>query len=499
MPSSWPCRAPLLIAAVLIGVITGFNLVRLVRACAPRNPWESLEIVEAWRSVRGMPVYELGPEGHATHMYGAFVPWVQGKLFRAIGPNNVSGRVLSLVSALATVTLLAVGLRGERSAWYSAIAWAAVLGVNHRSGQYFAENRPDMIALWFAAAAVILLAAGMERTRLWLVVLGSASLVAGFFFKQMVAIFSVVPWVALILRWRKPRASEVLLALFPLAATAGTVLALEYQSPIVYHYMIEVPGAYAINWPRATKFLWELLLDSPLFLLLFAEWLFDDQGSLRQDPRVRWLMAVLAVAIPFCAVAHAKVGGWPNSLLPALLAMMAFCILRLPRLLTRLGDSVSPLPARLAFGSFLAVLLLMTTFPHLTYANGLLVPRSPWDQEYWKAVALARGLPGTVICPEDPTIPLHAKQYVGQNFFSEKDAHPLGGRWPDAIPERILAECRAADYVIDVINYWGENIDDNFLEDLGFEPAKGVALDPACYKVWRRAATERSLEYGNGG
>ena len=66
---------------------------------------------------------------------------------------------------------------------------------------------------------------------------------------------------------------------------------------------------------------------------------------------------MLAVAVPFSAVSHAKIGGWPNSLLPALLAMMAFCVLRLPRLLTRLEDPVSPLSSRLVFGSFLALLL----------------------------------------------------------------------------------------------------------------------------------------------
>ncbi len=496
--STWLCRAPLLIAALLIGLISGFNLFRLVCASAPRNPWESIEIVEAWRSARGMPVYDLSTHGHATHMYGAFVPWVQGELFRWIGSNNVSGRVLTLVSALATVTLLAVGLRGERSTSYLAIAWAAILGVNHRSGQYFAENRPDMTALMFATAALLLFAFGQERRRTLLVVLGSTCLVVGFFFKQSVAVFAAVPLVALILRWRRPRPSEIVLASVPLAFVVGTILGLKLLNPAIYHYMIEVPGGYSINWPRATKFLWELLLDSPLFLVVLAEWLLVDDGSPRKDPRVLWILAVLAVAVPFSAVSHAKVGGWPNSLLPALLAMMTFCILRLPRLLTRLDDPVSPLSSRLIFGSFLALLLVMTTFPHLTYANNLIVSAAPWDQAYWKAVELVRELPGTVVCPEDPTIPLHAKQYAGQNFFSEKDAHPRNGRWPDEIPERSLAEIRRADYVVDVINYWGENIDEKLLENLGFAPTEDVVVDPGCYKIWRRK-TSRVFKDEKGG
>jgi hypothetical protein len=486
MRSTWLGRVPVLIAAALIALITGFNLIRLVCADAPRNPWESTEILEAWRSAQGMPVYELVPEGHATHMYGALVPWMQGELFRWVGPNNVSGRLLSLVSALVTVTFLAIALRGKRSLWYLAIAWAAILGVNHRSGQYFAENRPDMLALMFATAAVICLAAGEKRRRALLVLAGSLCLLVGFFCKQTVTIIAVVPLAVLIMRCKRPTRADIFLASFPLALIVGVILGLKYVSPTVYHYMIEVPGAYSINWPRAAKYFWELLLDSPLFLLLFAEWLFFDGGSVRNDPRMLWLMAVLAVAIPSSAVSHAKVGGWPNCLLPALLAMMAFCILRLPRLLDRLENSKLPVPSRLGLGSFLGLLLLMTTFPHLTYANGLLVPRSRWNQEYWKTVALARRLPGTVVCPEDPTIPLHAKQYAGQNFFSEQDAHPRNGRWPDQVPRRVLDECRGADYVVDVANYWGENIDDSLLEGIGFEPAPGIALNPTCYKIWRR-------------
>ena len=104
-----------------------------------------------------MPVYEPPDGGHSTHVYGALVPWIQGEIFRWTAPNNVSGRVLTLVSALAAVTLLAVTMRGDPSRWYFAIAWAAILGVNHRSGQYFAENRPDMTAILFATAGVLLL------------------------------------------------------------------------------------------------------------------------------------------------------------------------------------------------------------------------------------------------------------------------------------------------------------------------------------------------------
>ena len=50
----------------------------------------------------------------------------------------------------------------------------------------------------------------------------------------------------------------------------------------------------------------------------------------KRDPRTQWLLATLALTIPFAAVSHAKVGGWPNSLLPALLAMTGFVCFGFP-------------------------------------------------------------------------------------------------------------------------------------------------------------------------
>jgi hypothetical protein len=513
----WLCRAPLLAAAAVICLLTGFSLFRLMTAAAPRNPWEAIEIVEAWRSLQGMPVYELSSEGHATHMYGALVPWLQGELFRWIGPNNVSGRALSLVTALLTVTVLALSMNPGRLPWYLAIGWAAILGVNHRSGHYFAENRPDMPALLFATLAMVFFWRGRDgevpsgpasalgthggspsrhyspwSARGLYCVLGSACLVVGFFVKQTVMVFSAVPMVVLLLKWRRPRRSEAIFAVLPLAVSAGTILLLKALNPTVYHYMVEVPGGYSINWPRVIKFLWEVLLDSPLFLFLLGEWIVYGDETEREDSRMPWLLAVLAVTIPFSALSHAKVGGWPNSMLPALLAMTAFCALRLPRLLKRLENLSSPLRSRLAYATFLALLLLMTTFPHLTVANGPWVTISPWDHEYWKVVAIARTLPGKVVCPEDPSIPLHAKHYAGQNIFSEKDARPSNGAWPTATPATVLAELRTAEFVVDVTNYWGENVDEILLEEMGFERESGFSLDAECYRIWRRTRVDRA-------
>ncbi len=334
---------------------------------------------------------------------------------------------------------------------------------------------------------MILLGLGMERRRWPLVVLGTACVVLGFFFKQTVSIFSAVPLVALFMRMRRPARSELVMAGIPLVVMASVIITLRYFSPAVNHYMIVVQRGYAINWPRAAKFFWELLLDSPLFLVLLLELVFFGEGLKRSNPRVRWLLAAILITVPFSVVSFAKVGGWPNSLLPALFPMMAFCVLRLPGMVKRIEDRSRSAPERLALGSFLALLLLMTIYPHLTYEKGLFAPRSRWDKDYHAALVVARELGGTVVCPEDPTIPFYGNGYVGLNLFSEKDARSDHGNWPHQMPVPVLEEMRKADFIVDIREYWGENVDDALLESLGFETIDVETIDPDCYRIWRKA------------
>jgi hypothetical protein len=485
-PTAWTCRAPLLIAATLVFLVTAFNLVRLINAAAPRNPWEAAQVVEAWRSLRGMPVYELAPDGHSTQVYGALVPWVQGEIFRWVGPNNVSGRFLTLASALAVVALIVATMSGERSIWYVLVAAAVIIGANNRTNQYFAENRPDMTAMMFATAGILLIGLGQERRRGILVGLGTACLVVGFFFKQTVFIFAAVPLVALVVRRRWPARSELFYAMLPLSVSCGMILALKIFSPTVYHYMITVNRVIGLDLLRSARCIWDLLIDSPLFLVLLADCIVFDPRSLERDPRVRWLFAVMAITIPFSAIAAGKIGGASNSLLPALLPMTAFCVLRLPRLLGSLQTFNSPLPIRLAQGAVIALLILMSTFPHMTRSTGLIQAVNPWDREYKEAIRLVESLPGTVICPEDPTIPVYAKNYAGQNIFSEYDAHLVNGDWPKVPPAMFVAKCRAADYVVDIKEYCQDLLTDDLLQSLGFEPAPEMAADLLCYRIWRR-------------
>ncbi len=430
------------------------------------------------------------PDGHATHFYGALAPWFQGEVFRWFGPSNVAGRILTLLSALGAVTVIAVCTRTKGATSTTIVVWAALLGFNHRSFQYYCENRPDMTALFLGSTAIVMLYRGMERSRAWWVMLGTACLILSFFFKQTTLVFASVPAIVLALRYRWPSRKDVVLVLVPLAAAVAVVLWLKLFCPAVYHYMIEVPGSYRINLGRAANHIRVFLLESPLFLILLGEWLAVEGGSTRKDARMAWVLAVLIVALPSGAMAHAKIGGTSNSLLPPLLAMMAFCGLRMPGALAWLERRSSTARGRLALGSFAAAMLLLTIFPR----SYLIAERPAWESSYNEAVAAVSKLPGKVVCPEDPTIPLFARSYPGRGLFSEMDAHAENGRWPEEMPRGVVDELRTADYVVEVKDYWNGHLDLEVLKRLGFVPDVGLFPSVSHYRFWRRATTS-----GTGG
>ncbi len=223
---------------------------------------------------------------------------------------------------------------------------------------------------------------------------------------------------------------------------------------------------------------------------MLAEWIVLEKQSLSKNPRILWLFGTLVVAIPYSALTAGKVGGSPNSLLPALLPMAAFCALRLPRILKRVEHSASPAHRRVILGAFVSLLMLMTAFPHMTRTYNPLAAPPYWDKEYSRAISLARQLPGTVVCPEDPTIPFYARGYIGYNVYSENDTHLVNGVWPDLPTPAVLAEIRSADYVLDHCNF--PEVGESLFLELGLEPVKDSPLDPKCYRLWRRK-TERAV------
>jgi hypothetical protein len=121
--------------------------------------------------------------------------------------------------------------------------------------------------------------------------------------------FAVVPALALACDRRLSWRQWAVPALVPIAAMAAIGVGLRFGWPTAYHYMIWVPGQYRVAPLNALKMAKELLQGAPLFLVALGEWLLADDGPPREDRRVTWLLATLAVAVPASIAAAPRRAG----------------------------------------------------------------------------------------------------------------------------------------------------------------------------------------------
>jgi hypothetical protein len=485
LPMSVLPLLPIFAAVTWIVVINAVAMVFLLLRTNPRNPWEAGQTVEAWRTCVGLPVYEDPVSGHATQMYGALMPHLLGIVLRVTGPNNYAGRILTLTAAGLLITLLTVVLARRTSPLTLLVAVALFFGINYRVLLSFIVNGPDVIAALLSGVSLVLMAFGHLRQYWSVFVAGVACLVLAYFVKQPSAMFAVVPALVLFSDGQLAFWKKCLFGFLPVGAMALTLCLLKVLAPAVYHYMIWVPAQYHVSFGWAFFDVIDLLVGLPLFLLAVGDWLIEGAPWFSKDRRLPWVVMAGLVAVPASSLAALKVGGAPNSLMPALFALAAFSVLRLPRLLQRMVTGLQAPYGPLVGGLFIGLSLLVTAFPQPALSTAVLTRSFPGQNDYGRTIEVVAKLEGIVVCPEDPTIPLYAKGYVGRNVYLEYDAHPAGGRWPRSTPEGVLSELRQADYVVDVGQAWSryDLVSEANLRALGFEPAVGVA-DLGVYKVW---------------
>jgi hypothetical protein len=262
----------------------------------------------------------------------------------------------------------------------------------------------------------------------------------------------------------------------------ATIVTLAAAAPHVYYYMVHVPSQYGIRYLSLLTGPAELLLWFPLFLALAAHAVWSSERPTMPGPLMLWTVAALVVLLPASALAFAKVGGTLNSFLPAMFAMVFFCALQLRDIVPALGDRGRPVTGRVGTGLVLAALIAlpsMRLYHNLGYFT--------YFDDYPRVIALAHGLPaGRVLAPEDPTITLFARGTVSRNIYLEYDNAPAEDarprRTPKELPPYVAAEIGAADYVVDVKDWWSDLLEPRQLERLGFEPV----TDLPHYTIWRR-------------
>jgi hypothetical protein len=179
-----------------------------------------------------------------------------------------------------------------------------------------------------------------------------------------------------------------------------------------------------------------------------------------------------------------KGGGWWNSLLPFFISAAGFVTLQLPRAFAVLDNPALSIWRRAMVSAVLSAMLVSFAIRHpgdlLSAFRGAIVVQG--DARYAQVIALVRQLPGRVLCPEDPTIPLLARGEITRSAFFEMDV----ARWPTRLHAYVDEEIADARYVIQVKGPLRHLLSDEWLNRLGFSPVHEARLEGSVYRLWQK-------------
>jgi hypothetical protein len=210
----------------------------------------------------------------------------------------------------------------------------------------------------------------------------------------------------------------------------------------------------------------------------------DDRQCELIDAKMRWLIAALVVGCGAGMLAYAKRGGSYNSLLLGFIPMAALCATMIDPMLRRLTDPSTSAMPRIIGGWAIGLFIAISTFG---------VPNSDlWNFEgahggpdYATVVQTVRNLKGNVICPDDPTILMAAKNEVCRNLEAELDATNRPGKLPPGLFEDVAE----ADWLIRVHGHYDGWYTPEMMTDLGFERIANKEAGPGfrrIYSLWKR-------------
>jgi hypothetical protein len=425
-------------------------------------------------------------EGHATHLYGPLSTYNLAFWFSLFGPSNYLPRIVSFIAALLLVTTLVVVFVPHRGFVYWAVTACLFYVLNGRSGNYFVSTRPDVVALLFAVISLIVLYKGQLHSDLKLTLIGSLLLLVACFFKQTMMMASAIPLVSIFIDLSGWSKRKLFLSLLPfiVAFTAFFVL-LPLIFPEVYHYTVWAPSQYGILVGNVVLAIWIIMMGALLFLVLLFLWIRSDDAV---NSKEKWVIAALLVCVPAAAVTAGKPGATNNSLLPAFLAISAFCAMKFPLLLDQVFDNERSVATRIAVSLVFPFLLFLYAFPVPTTTRYHITGARPYLKEYINTQRVISDLSGNVICPEDPTLPLFSGAGIGRSFVLEYDAV----QWPEKMPNYLRTYLMDADYVVNRGPWpWGlDLLRDEHLIQLGFEKTSDLDSENGLYTIWLKQEIE---------
>lgn len=451
---------PLQVALLWVLFETLVSIASRIALKNPLSPWEGGLLVEGVRALQGLPVYESAEKGHATSMYGPLMPYALAGAYRLFGVDIVVGRVLNLASMLILVFVSALVL-SKRRPWALCAGLILLAGAQNRAQAFSVETRPDMIAFMCGGLGLMLCFQGYRTRSLGIYAVGTLSVVLGFLFKQTAAMLALVPLLAIATERRGSRDRRLAWAIAPAAAVLACVGLIYALWPDVFHYVIWLPRQYSVRADLYLPYLFGMIASCVLFVFAFLDWLLQGGEGYDNDGG-RWMLCTLAVVPPISALAVAKVGGAANSVYPALLVMLGFCLHRHEAIAARLRGlgSAKRLGASLCLG---AMVLASTVRIDYIYWQGLYVRKAPppfvsrfgrlrmgGGDDYLRTIEFLRHLPGRIVSLDDPTIPYFAKGTLGRSMAFEMDNMPVDGKYRATVPDHVAAELEDADWVVSV-------------------------------------------------
>jgi hypothetical protein len=478
---------PVIGASVLIAAFSVTPSVVRTFQVYPRDPWESIVVADAYRVSVGLPVYTDPEIGHSTHIYGPLIIYTVGQIFRLTGVNFVVGHLVPLVATIWIIAALAV-IYFRRLPWMFAIAGVAMLmSLNLRLYAFFTQIKSDMPALGFALLALILIFQAMERRRWACYPLALISFCVAYLFKQTAAMFTLVPLVSLLVRQRGSIRDWLAVATPP-AAIMALIIAIAVIAPNVHYHMIDAVS----RWPLR----FETLAISPLRFLSYFNMLpvalcmmiLIRPGISLDDPKLRWLISACVGSLPGSFLAYCKLGGGPNSFLPALLPLIVLSIVGIAAAWeTTAANLISP--ARTHAFAWLMALVMMWSAAIETSKQSLdaLFVEGHGDGHYPQVVQYVRKLKGRVVCPDDPTIPILALGQTGRSSWAENDT-AVSPWMPTYLQEEIIG----ADYVVVVNSSLVKYLNPDILRSWNFVHVGWDGADMGMYTLWRKNQTRGS-------
>jgi hypothetical protein len=473
---------PLLAAAALALYVSVYSIYFRASRPFPLTPWESAFIVDAYRVTQNVPVYEPYETGHATHMYGPLGTYLLGSTFYFTGPNLYAGRLISLAAALALCALFLWAFIEQRKWVYYFIGLALFIPLHYRCRAYFTETRPDMLGLLFAGLSLFAAYRAHQAGRFAWYAASAVCVVLAFLSKQTYAIAVLVPPLAVLLT-RPPRLwRHLLYSLVPGVALGVTLAILYVEFPLVWLYTISVPRRFRFFPEKLQLGVYGLVMYSPLFAVLLFVLAMQKTFEVRRETKILWILAAILVGSAAAVPAFGKHGGSYNSLMLAYAPMAAFTMVAFPRFWDLLSQPhVSPI-MRVAVSIVVALLFVATTFA-IPAAERVAFRLASNNENYAKAIEVARGLEGRVSCPDDPTVMLFAKGQMDRSLDAELDAR---GR-PPRMPRAIERQLQSTDWFIRIhTDFSGLGKDGtSTMAYLGFRKVGSRGLGPG-YSLWRR-------------